>query len=228
MKTMTHRTATLVAAGALGLGGLAIAAPVLAGSPSGPGPVSSYGAVSSHGMVSGYGMGAGHSRVSGYGTGAGQGAGGCPGHTVIGEQGTLTAAQKTTLAAMAQEEKLARDLYAAFAARYDDLTFNHVAMAESQHLTMVRTLLQRYGSTDPTAGQPDGAFTDKSVQTTYDKLLAQGKRSEAAALSAARQVERDDIAALTAALTGLTAPDVSHVYTMLLAASQRHLAAFTR
>ncbi|MFJ8112550.1 hypothetical protein [Streptomyces sp. NPDC096132] len=39
-------------------------------------------------------------------------------------------------------------------------------------------------------------------------------------------VETDDIAVLTKALSGLTAPDAHQVYTNLLAASERHLAAF--
>jgi hypothetical protein len=128
---------------------------------------------------------------------------------------------------MAQEEKLAHDLYAAFAARYDAVVFDHIAAAETQHLTAVRTLLQRYGVSDPTANQPAGAFTDPAVQATYDKLLAQGNGSQAAALTAGQQVERDDIADLKAALNGLTAPDVKQAYTNLLAASQRHLTAFT-
>lgn len=41
-------------------------------------------------------------------------------------------------------------------------------------------------------------------------------------------VERDDIAVLDAAATGVTAPDVASVYASLRAASAQHLAAFTR
>lgn len=220
MKTITRRAATIVAAGALGLGGLAVAAPALAGAgPFGPGPSST---ATADRIGSGYGMGSGHGMGSGYGDGT------CMGLGVIAEQGTLTEAQKATLSSMAQEEKLAHDLYAAFAARYDAVVFDHIAAAETQHLTAVRTLLQRYGITDPTANQPAGAFTDPAVQAAYDKLLAQGTASLPAAFSVGQQVERDDIAALKAGLNGLTAPDVKQVYTNLLAASQQHLTAFTR
>ena len=69
-------------------------------------------------------------------------------------KGTLTTRQQSTLAAMAQEEKVAHDLYAAFAGRHDAVTFDRIAAAETQHLTAVRTLLQRYGLPDPTAGKP--------------------------------------------------------------------------
>ncbi|MFG1609722.1 DUF2202 domain-containing protein [Actinoplanes sp. NPDC049265] len=221
MMTITRRAATLMAAGTLGLGGLAVAAPALAGNgPFGPGPSSTTIA------NPGYGMGSGHRMGSGYRTGPGDGV--CDRLTVTAQQGTLSAAQKATLVAMAQEEKLAHDLYAVFAARYDAVVFDNIVRAESQHQTAVRTLLQRYGITDPTANQPAGVFTDKAVQATYDKLLAQGRQSLAAALAAGQQVERDDIAALKAAATGLTAPDVKQAYTNLLAASQRHLNAFTR
>ncbi|WNZ07646.1 DUF2202 domain-containing protein [Streptomyces sp. 11x1] len=144
----------------------------------------------------------------------------------LAEQGTLTASQKATLAGMAEEEKLAHDLYTAFAARYDARVFERIAAAETSHLTAVRTLLNRYDVTDPTAGEQAGEFTDPAVQATYDRLLNQGEDSLSEALKAARAVETDDIAALTQALSGLTAPDTRQVYTNLLAASERHLTAF--
>jgi hypothetical protein len=216
MKTITRRAATLVTAGALGLGGLAVAAPALAGvGPFGPRPSSTATAnPSAPGM--------------GIGIGIGYHDGTCTGLGITAQQGTLTDAQKATLASMAQEEKLAHDLYAAFAARYDAAVFDHIAAAESQHLAAVNTLSQRYGVSDPTANQPIGTFTDPAVQASYDKLLAQGEQRLSAALAAGQQVERDNIADLKAALNGLTAPDVKQVYTNLLAASERHLTAFTR
>jgi hypothetical protein len=223
MKAITRRTATLVTAGALGLGGLAVTAPALAGAgPFGPGPSAAITTAdpSAPGMGSGYGMGSGH--------GMGIGGGTCTGLGVTAEQGALTDTQKTTLASVVQEEKLAHDLYAVFAARYDAAVFDRIAVAESRHLTAVRALLQRYGATDPTANQPAGKFTDPAVQSTYDKLLAQGRQNLSAALAVGQQVERTDITSLKAALGGLTAPDVKQVYTHLLAASERHLTAFTR
>ena len=90
----------------------------------------------------------------------------------------------------------------------------------------LRTLLTRYGVADPTAGKSAGQFSDAAVQATYDKLLAQGQAGQPAALEAGVTVEQTDIADLTAALDGLSAPDVTQVYTQLRAASQHHLAAF--
>ena len=227
MRNLTRRAAVLVAAGALGLGGLAVAAPALAGADplghlvvagSDPGPGWRGG--------DGTGMGGGPGLGNGMGTMARDGSCLDPAATAV--TGTLTEAQRTTLAKMAQEEKLAHDLYAAFAAGYDAVIFDHIAASETRHLTAVRTLLGRYGLTDPTAGMPAGRFSDPAVQASYDRLLAQGRPSQAAALRVGQTVEQTDIDDLRAALSGLTAPDVQQVYHRLLAASQRHLTAFQR
>jgi hypothetical protein len=230
MRTTTRRAAVLVAAGALGLGGLAVAAPAIAGAgpfgqptvaASNPGPGWHGGSGTGMGMGAG-GMGAGGMGGGGMGTTARGGICGA----VTAAKGTLTEQQKTTLAAMAQEEKLAHDLYTAFAGRYPAAVFDHIAASETQHLSAVRTLLDRYGLSDPTAGKPAGQFSDPAVQARYDKLLAQGQASQAAALQVGQSVEKADIADLQAALGGLTAPDVRQVYTHLLVASEHHLTAF--
>ena len=140
--------------------------------------------------------------------------------------GTLTTAQKTSLAAMAEEEKLAHDLYVTFAAKYGTTSFSRISNAETRHLTEVRTLLKRYAITDPTAGKAVGTFATESTQQLYNKLVAQGTASVDGAYAAARTVEQTDIADLNKAKTGVSAPDVLAVYTHLLAGSQRHLVAF--
>ncbi|MBE1494055.1 hypothetical protein H4696_001155 [Amycolatopsis lexingtonensis] len=145
---------------------------------------------------------------------------------VVDPSGALSEAQRATLAANAEEEKLAHDLYTAFAGRYDAVVFDRIAAAETAHLDAVRTLMSRYQVTDPTAGQAQGHFATPAVQATYDRLLAQGSADQNAALEAGRAVETTDIADLRKAVDGLTAPDVTRVYEHLLTASQRHLAAF--
>jgi hypothetical protein len=230
MRTTTRRATILVAAGALGLGGLVVTAPALAGvgpfagpsvTATAPGPGRYGGGMGSgHGMGSGYGMG-GFGMM---GTGARDGS--CLGPAITAAKGTLTGAQQATLAAMAQEEKLAHDLYTAFAGKYDAVVFDRIAASETRHLDVVRTLLSRYGVADPTAGKPAGQFSDPAVQAAYDKLLAQGQAGQAAALRAGVTVEQTDIADLTAALDGLSAPDVTQVYTHLRMAAQHHLVAF--
>jgi len=174
----------------------------------------------------GYGMG----RGSGQGAGMGRGAGGQAGMGLAGvttaPSGTLTADQKVFLAGMAEEEKLAQDLYKTLAAKFpNDGQFARITRAESMHLTAVRTLLSRYGVADPTAGQATGVFASAKTQSLYNNLLSSAT-SDGSALAAGVAVEKADIAALNAAKAGVTAPDVLQVYAHLLAGSQRHLTAF--
>ncbi len=177
-------------------------------------------------LGTGYGMGRGAGQGPGMGRGNRMQAGmGMTGGTTA-PAGTLNADQKTALAGMADEEKLARDLYAALAVTYpNDVQFARITRSESMHLAAIRTLLARYGVTDPTAGLEPGDFASTTTQSLYTNLLA-GATSDATALAAGVSVEKDDIAALNAAKSGVTAPDVLQVYTNLLTASQRHLTAF--
>jgi hypothetical protein len=229
--------------GAVALGVAAVAVPAVAGlgpfggpgnAAAGPGPGRGDGTGAGPNAAGQNGMGRRGMGPNGAGVCCAGGTAdrACDGSCLTGsglpDQGELTAQQEATLAAMAQEEKLAHDLYVAFADRYDAMIFDRIAAAETQHLTIVRTLLARYGLTDPTAGLADGQFGDPTVQATYDRLLAQGRADLAAALQAGRTVEQTGIDDLRDALPELTAPDVTQVYQNLLRASQHHLAAFER
>jgi hypothetical protein len=176
----------------------------------------------------GYGMGRGGAQGAGMGRGDGmQGGMGIPGAgTTTPASGTLTSAQRTALAAMADDEKLARDAYTVLATRFpNDTQFSRIVRAESMHLTAIRSLLARYDVTDPTADLPAGSFAKAATAALYTSLLA-GATNDATALAAGVAVEKADIADLTAAKAGVTAPDVLTVYSNLLTASQRHLTAF--
>ncbi len=205
----TMKTAVAVGVGgAILVGGVAAAVPALAGNGPGPGPA------------------AAASQAVGYRAGV-PGAG----HGVGCDQarwpaGTLTSEQQATLASIAEQEKLSRDLYAAFATRYHIPVFTRIAAAETRHLDAIRAALAAYGVADPTAGKAAGTFATPAVQASYNRLLAQGTASQDAALRTGQAVERADIAALSTALKGLTAPRLQNIYTNLLDASRTHLAAF--
>ncbi|WP_346115316.1 DUF2202 domain-containing protein [Nonomuraea maheshkhaliensis] len=207
----TRKFALAVAAGAVTAGAL-VAAPALAAGPGGPGDPRPQG----QGQYMGQYMGRGN--PDGY----------CMLFDRSAPKGTLTAAQKSALASAAEQEKLAVDLYAAFADQYDLRVFDRIVAAETQHLRAVRTVLARYGVTDPTQGQAAGEFGSASVRASYDRLLAQGKSGAQAALKAGREAEQARIDALRKALSGLTAPDVKQLYTNLLRAERMHLTAFER
>jgi hypothetical protein len=173
--------------------------------------------------------GAGYGRGNGGGMGNGMGG---PGRGMAGTganlapMGTLTTSQKATLVSMAEEEKLAHDVYVALAAKFPaDFQFARIANAESTHQTALRTLLTRYAIADPTAGLGAGEFATSAFQSLYGSLVGQATTA-ANALDVGIAVEKLDIADLTKALSGLSAPDVSQVYTNLRNASEHHLAAF--
>ncbi len=230
---ITHRTALVAAAGAALAVGL-VTLPAAAAQRDGTGTCTGAGDGSSWDGRQGRGSGEGRGMGSRLGMGAGMepGTGMAPGtgmrggmHTAY-PSGELTAEQRTTLAGMAEEEKLARDLYGAFSDRYDDATFARVAASEARHLAAVRALLTTYEITDPTAGLAPGEFAGDETSALYGKLLAQGETSSDEAYAAARAVEQHDLAALETAAAGVTAEDVAHVYARLAAASERHLVAF--
>jgi hypothetical protein len=144
-----------------------------------------------------------------------------------GVAATLTEAQAATLADMAEEEKVAGDLYAVLGERYGDAELLAIAASEDRHLDRVRMLMTRYGVDDPTAGYGVGEFASTQFQRMYDGLLAQGSDGLAAAYEVGVTVEEADIADLDAAIDAATARDMVRVYTNLRAASEHHLAAFS-
>ncbi|MGN6303029.1 MAG: DUF2202 domain-containing protein [Angustibacter sp.] len=194
----------------------------------------------------GWGRGMGQGMGQGTGQGTGQGpwrAGGGDGGSRLGmhqrmtsgdiastlpASGTLTAAQKQQLAAMAEEEKLAHDVYTVLGERTGDVRFARIAASEQQHLAMVRVLLTRYGVNDPTAGRDAGEFASAATAQAYTGYVSTGSASLQAALGVGRTIESADLADLKAAAQGVDAPDVSTVYDRLATASSHHLAAFSR
>jgi len=236
MSTRTRVTAAI--SGGVAVVAVLVAAPSVAANAGGlgqPGPGNGPNRQNAHqigvcdGTAAGRGNGMGRNGqgTDMQGRGAGMGAGmGMRSDLTNVASGTLTAAQKTTLAEMAEEEKLAHDLYVAFADKYGTTVFTRIPNAETRHLDEVRILLKRYAVADPTVGQAVGVFSTASAQQQYNKLLAQGTASVDAAYAASRTVETTDITDLKSASAGVTAPDVQQVYKNLLAGSQRHLVAF--
>ena len=145
---------------------------------------------------------------------------------------TATASADATLAAnlthMRDEERLARDLYTALAAKYSQAApFVNIARSEQVHFDTMGLLLTRYGVADPSAGNKAGSYTNPALQSLYDKLLASGSESLAKAYDAGVAVEELDITDLLAAISQTSQADAKTAFTNLLSGSQNHLAAFT-
>lgn len=140
----------------------------------------------------------------------------------------LTTAQKAELKYLVEEEKLARDVYNYLAANVTSQKFSNIARSEQSHMDQVAALLKTYGVWNPTLNRKAGVFYDKSLQALYNKLIAEGSASVAAAFQAGVTIEQVDIADLEDDLKKDMPSDVVAVMTNLLRASQNHLAAFTR
>ncbi|SMO37657.1 ferritin-like domain-containing protein [Propioniciclava tarda] len=128
---------------------------------------------------------------------------------------------------MRDEERLARDVYAALAAQYDQaLPFASIVTSEQQHFDAVGTLLARYGVADPASGKAAGTYSEPELQALYDKLMAQGKTSLADAYDVGIAIEKADIADLEKVIAETSEADVKRVLGNLLRASEQHLKAF--
>ncbi|WP_062290630.1 DUF2202 domain-containing protein [Demequina phytophila] len=155
--------------------------------------------------------------------------GGCLGLEYLEDlevDGDPTDADAATLARIAEEERMAHDLYVELADAWDLRVFAMVARAEDHHLDAVRHLLDAYGLDDPTADARDGVYADDDLQAMYDELLAQGTASVTGALDAGAFVEETDIADLRDQSADSDA--AAALLDRLEEASEHHLAAFVR
>ena len=139
---------------------------------------------------------------------------------------SLSAAERDALQYMREEEKLAHDVYVTLYDLWGLRVFSNIAASEQQHTSAVATLLSRYGVSDPAAGNAVGEFTDLALQALYDKLIAQGSTSVAAALKVGAAIEEIDILDLQERVAVTTHADIVRVYGNLLAGSENHLRAF--
>ncbi len=129
---------------------------------------------------------------------------------------------------MRDEERLARDIYTALAAKYAQAApFVNIARSEQVHFDTMGLLLTRYGVADPSAGKNPGTYADPALQSLYDKLLASGSESLAKAYDVGVAVENLDIADLKTAISQTSQADVKAAFTNLMNGSANHLAAFT-
>ena len=133
------------------------------------------------------------------------------------------------LTRLREEERMARDLYAAFGSRYpSSRPLQRIVASEQRHFDAVGRLLAAYSVADPSAGREAGSYADAQLQSLYDQWKAQGTASRLGALKAAVELERADIADLEKAVAATTEPRVLRVLNRLLTASRRHLEAYSR
>lgn len=138
----------------------------------------------------------------------------------------LSAEEAASLQFMREEEKLAHDVYVTLYEQWGLPVFNNIAASEQTHTETIAYLLDRYGVTDPAAGNALGVFTDPALQALYDQLVAQGDASAADALQVGAAIEEIDILDLQERLAETDQVDIELAYQNLMAGSENHLRAF--
>lgn len=140
---------------------------------------------------------------------------------------SLSAEEAETLLFNIEEEKLAGDVYAAFAELYDLAIFDNIAASEDRHTAAVVNAADRLGVDASGLPSEAGVFADPELQALYDQLIAWGSTSLTAALEVGVFIETADLEHLAESIAGTDDPLLDRVYGSLLAGSESHLAAFT-
>lgn len=150
------------------------------------------------------------------------------GATTATSRGTTASPALTDLLRFSrEEERMAKDLYAALAAVHDGAPpMSRITLSEDQHFAAVGTLLDSYGVADPSAGRAAGSYAFPELQSLYDGWLTKGSASLNAAYQVGIELEKRDIADLQKAVATTTQPDVKRVLGNLLNASRQHLSAY--
>lgn len=156
---------------------------------------------------------------AGYGNGNGTGA-----DVLTIPASDLSPEETAALLYMREEEKLARDVYNALFAVWGQPTFQSIAASEQAHMDEVKLLMDRYALTDPALGP--GQFTDSTLQSLYNQLVAQGSVSLADALKVGAAIEEIDILDLQTRLAQTDNADLQWVFNNLMSGSYNHLNAF--
>ena len=141
---------------------------------------------------------------------------------------TVSATTKAQLLYLVEEEKLARDVYAALDAVSVSPKFKNISGSEQTHMDAVAVLLKTYGIKNPTIGKAAGEFTDKSLTALYKTLVAKGKLSELDAISVGILIEEKDLADLAKLSKTVKKTDIKTAIAFLKKGSENHLAAFQR
>lgn len=140
----------------------------------------------------------------------------------------LTAEEAGDLRFMREEEKLARDVYLAMYEQWGLSPFAHITASEQTHMNAMLMLLRKYRLPDPAAGLAQGEFANADLKALYDRLVAQGMRSDVDALRVGGVIEETDIADLVEAMNRADNADIDTTYGRLLCGSRNHLRAFAR
>ncbi len=156
-----------------------------------------------------------------------------PGNGGQPQTGTVTDAEASAVLHMLEEEKLARDVYAALGRLWGSndgdcpaAIFTNTAGSEQQHMNALINLSRRFGLDASVADLPPGQFKDADFQVLYDQLVQTGSQGLVQALGVGVFVEELDIFDLQEYLHAVANPFVRQVFQNLLKGSRNHLRAY--
>ncbi len=139
--------------------------------------------------------------------------------------GEITEEGKDALVYMAEEEKLARDVYRALYERWGEVIFSNIAQSEQRHMDAVLMLLDRY-DIEAAIPEEEGQFNNEKLATLYQELVAQGQKSLEDALKVGAMIEEIDIKDLQERVDKGLPADIKQVFENLKNGSYHHLKAF--
>lgn len=139
---------------------------------------------------------------------------------------SLSNSERDSLFYMAEEEKLARDVYIYLNELWRLPVFENIAEAEQTHMDAVLSLISNHNLESPVSSNSPGEFTNPDMKALYDQLTTTGAKSIVDALKVGAAVEEIDIIDLDEYLKVVTSKDVINVYENLKSGSESHLRAF--
>lgn len=135
--------------------------------------------------------------------------------------------EKTDLAYMIEEEKMARDIYILLYDKWKTKSFNNISQSEQIHMDAIKMLLDRHKLENPISDQK-GVFKNPKIQELYNTLSKEGLESLEKALNVGAKVEEVDIKDLSEKVAKSSSQDIQLVFDALMSASENHLRAFTK
>lgn len=137
----------------------------------------------------------------------------------------LSQTESEGLLFMYEEEKLARDVYAALYTQWGLTTFQNISASEQAHMDAIAGLLDRYALAIPAPAAP-GQFANADLLALYSELVARGSQSLAEALKVGGAIEEIDIQDLDTRQAQTSQAGIQQVYANLRRGSENHLRAF--
>lgn len=129
---------------------------------------------------------------------------------------------------MREEEKMAHDFYILMFEKWGLRPFSNISKAELRHMSVVKSMLDKYSIEDPIKDMTPGIFSNTDIKELYNNLLEQGNKSAVDALKAGAEIEEVDIVDLMKAIDNTDNKDLKLVYNNIMNGSYNHLRAFVR